>query len=259
MFSLVTFLMAPAFAAAPPACKDGAVIDLNVNPVVSVDAASEGAFVTVEGGKAASPDHVDLMSSGFTASAWVFSGAAYLEGKGLTRAALERGGYLRLQHGVFLESEGEISTECLLTYDVAPLEVRLAEEKLAAAKKRQAMETLLVCDPEGTLQHAIKAPQPTGAIKVPPGQAAQGDAVLTLTVATSGEFKIIGEQTVKIAGGKFVSATSSAPAVFCEAHSFGDLCVNTEAVFALTKDAAFSVSTGVDWDEQTLSECAVSR
>lgn len=258
MLSLGTLFIVRAFAATP-ACKDGSVIDLNVNPVVSVDAASEGAFVTVEGGKDASPDIVELMSPGFAASGWAFSGAAYLEGKGLTRAALERGGYLRLQHGIFLESEDELSTECLLTYDVAPLEVRLAEEKLAAAKKRQEMQTMLVCDPEGTHQHAIKAPQPTGSIKVPPGQAAQGDAVLTLTVATSGEFQIIGEQTVKIAGGKFVSAASSTPVVFCDAHSFDGLCVNTEAIFALTKGAAFSVSTGVDWDEQTLSECAVSR
>ncbi|MES2641049.1 MAG: hypothetical protein V4850_16280 [Myxococcota bacterium] len=147
-----------------------------------------------------------------------------------------------------------------MTFDAAPVEVRLAEEKLAAAKKRVTMQSIMVCDPDGTREHAIKAPQPAKALKVPPGQAAQGDGTLIIyVIEDGGQHQEYGQQRVKIAEGKFVSATSTVPGVFCEARSFADLCVNTEAVFTLSKGAPFSVSTEVDWYEMMLSGCTVSR
>ncbi|MDP2307875.1 MAG: hypothetical protein Q8P18_17750 [Pseudomonadota bacterium] len=262
MSTLALFLVASASAATPPDCKDGALIDLNVNPVVSVDPGSDEAIVSiVEVGKPATYDPSPLAPPvGFVASSWSFTAEAYLETKGLTRGALERGGFVRLQHGIELESDGGYSTDCLLTYDAAPVEVRLAEEKLAAAKKRVTMQSVMVCDPDGTREHTIKAPSPASALKVPPGQAAQGDGSLIISVsADGGDHSTLGQQTVKLAGGKFVSAASTVPGVFCDARSFADLCVNTEAVFSLTKGAPFSVSVEVDWYEMVLSECTVSR
>jgi hypothetical protein len=215
----------------------------------------------VEGGKEPTYDPSGLAPPpGFTVSSWSFAAEGYLETKGLKRGALERGGFIRLQHGIFLESEGGYSTDCLLTFDAAPVEVRLAEEKLAAAKKRVTMQSVMVCDPDGTREHAIKAPQPAKALKVPPGQAAQGDGTLIVYVMEDGgQHQEYAQQRVKIAEGKFVSATSTVPGVFCDARSFADLCVNTEAVFTLSKGAPFNVSTEVDRYEMMLSGCTVSR
>lgn len=248
-----------ATAAAPPACKDGAIIDLNVDPVVSIVPTSEDAILTIEGGKTTKEDRVSLASPGFVTTGMTFSASEYLARNGLNRQALERGGFLRVIHGIFLESEGESSTECLLTFDAPPVQVRIAEEQLAAAKRRQQMQSVMECDPQGTRDHAIKAPQPAKAIRIPPGQGAQGDGVLTIFISTAKDFTTIGEQKIQVAGGKMVSSKTATPALFCEPRGLTDLCVNTEDVFTLTGNGPFNVSTEVDWFEMSLSSCTVSR
>ncbi|MES2641050.1 MAG: hypothetical protein V4850_16285 [Myxococcota bacterium] len=102
-------LIAAASAATPPECKDGALIDLNVHPVVSVDPGSDEVIVSiVEGGKEPTYDPSGLAPPpGFTVSSWSFAAEGYLETKGLKRGALERGGFIRVQHGMFWSPKGD--------------------------------------------------------------------------------------------------------------------------------------------------------
>jgi len=258
MSVLMLTVAAAAAVASPPVCEGGAVIDLNLHPVVSLAEYAEEVAVWYEDGKDRI-DHDYDVPVGFSAEARTFDAKTYLDSKGLTRAAIEKGGYLRFRNGSFLFSEGGFEEQCLLTYDKPPVDVMVAEQKLEEARKKQAMASVMICDPDETRSHAIKAPGPAGPIKIPIGQAAQNDTVFTISVSQAEDYRALGTQTVKIAGGKFVSAVSEPAGMFCSATSFDDMCVNTEAVFALTGWKPFTVNAEVDWYEMVLARCTVSR
>lgn len=254
-------VVASSFAAtpAPVACRGGNIIDLNVTPIVSIDATSTSAFVTRVQGSAETVDIADLRPSGFSASSWTFAAADYLESKGVARGALEHGGYLKVHHGTDLDSEFEISTECLLTYDAAAVQALIGKATLATANDRKELAQVMECDPRGSQDHVIRAGKPATDIKVPVGQAAQSDAVMTITISADGTMADMGSQRITIKGGKFASAEVGTPGLFCAAKSFDDMCVKPEVAFAMTNDAPFVVETEVDWSETILTRCTVSR
>jgi hypothetical protein len=253
------FAVSRAVAAGPVACKDGAIIDLNVTPVVTLDGAADTAFVIGVQGAAETVDIVTLKPPGFAAPAWAFEAARYLEAKGLAPSVLKQGGYLRLRYGTDMESEFELATECLLAYDAAAVSALVAKATRAEDNEHQAMASVMICDPQGSREHAIRAKPPAEDIRIPIGPAAQGDAVMTITVSEAASYASVAEQRVVIKGGKFSSVDAGSGGIFCDAKSFDALCVKPEAVFAKTKDAAFVVSTEVDFFELVLSSCTVSR
>ena len=242
--------------ATTPACEGGAVIDLNLHSVVTLSQYAEEVHVALEG-SVAKLDR-DYAPAGFSSEEKTFTVQAFLDSKALARTALEKGGYLRVINGMFLESEGGFQEECLLTYEAAPVEVMVAQQRLAEAQKKAAMTSLMVCDPDGSREHSIKAPPPAGRIKVPIGQAAQGDGVMSILVEST-DYKSIASQAVTIQGGRFTSASEDSLGIFCQASSFEDLCVNTEVAFAQTGGQPFRISTEVDWYGMSLSGCTVSR
>lgn len=253
---LAWILFAHLAAASPPLCERGAVIDLNHHPVVALGDSSEEARVSLE--NSASRLETDYAPSGFDFTAHTFTAQAFLDSKALTRKALENGGYLHVAHGIGLESCDSWVATCTVTYDPAPVEVVLAEQALAKAKKAAAMASVMICDPERTREHRIKAPAPAGPIKVPAGQATQGDNVWTIWINPPFT-RQSWSQVVAIKDDRLVSATSDNDGLFCKPTGLDDLCVNTEAVFALTDGKPFSISTTVKDYFKTLRYCEVTR
>lgn len=260
MFIVYLFLsVAIASEPKPIACKHGAVIDLNVHPLVWIDGESDSAFLIPGPGPGGAVGMATLGSTGFVSSGWSFSADTYLEANGTPKEALKKGAYLRLQHGTDLESEFELSTDCYLTYDAAPVVASLALVVHAGGNKAGDMVKLMVCDPEGSLGHAITATTPAGDVGVPVGQAAQGDDVMTISVSGVADSASLGTQRVTIRKDKFAGAQADPAGMFCAAQSFAELCVKPEVVFALTKGAPFEISTEVDSYAMLLSRCTVSR
>ena len=255
----LAYLLTSIASASPSPCAGGQLIDLGASPSITMDGQSQGAWLTFEGQSKPSEALIEEFGlPGLASSGWIFTPLDYLEWKGIPPSVLRSGGALRIDHGVNIGTELERTDSCVVTLDPAPASIRIAEEQLQLAKKKAAMLSVMVCDPEQTLDHKIKVAPGAAQISVPVGQANQGEGVLTILVETS-EYSSIGHQDVIVKGGKFVSASASNPALFCPATSFDTMCVNTEEAFKITGNKPFRVSTEVDWFEMSLTGCTVSR
>jgi len=245
--------------ALPPPCAGGVVIDLGATPSIVLDGASQFARLSFEGRAKPLEARIEEFDvPGLKSSGWTFSPLEYLEWKGLSDGLLRAGGALRISHGVNLDTELERTETCIVTLDPGPVSVRVAQEQLDAAKKKAAMLSVMICDPNETREHKIKAPVGSGSIKIPIGQAGQNEGLFAIRVETS-DSNSLGHQEVTVKGGKFAGASSTTPDLFCNATSFDTMCVNTDMVFKLSGDQSFRISTEVDWFEMILTACLVSR
>ncbi len=261
MIPHVLLLVGASLAANPPVCEGGAVIDLNLHPVVALAEYADQLSIDLEGG----PAQMERVGSydtpvGYSSEARTLDVQVFLESKGLSRSALERGGHLLVHNGMFMFDEGGFTERCMLTYDKPSLDVVVAEQQLEEAKRAAARASVLECSPSGdTTMHAIKAPAPAKSIAIPGQHVAMvEDGTLSISISTP-EHQSIARLDVTIQGEK-LAATSPDPAgLFCAASKLEDLCVNTEKVFTLTGGTPFEIYLDFTGSMYLLGRCSVTR